>query len=402
MEGYAFNGVNNFRMDDFNVLDAAQRLIDELQKEYDRMTTINVVVAGKTGSGKSTLINNVFREKMAETGTGMPITQEINKIEKEGFPLRVYDTPGLELGGQNSIETLVSDIQNLIEKSIQSEDPNQAIHCVWYCINTQSSRIEQTEMDFIKTLVNKTKNYNVPVIIILTQAYPKKKVAAMREAIQDTYLPVHEIVPVLAEDVELDDDYIIKAYGLDKLVEVINYVLPTRVKDTFVAIQTASLDLKKKKAQMIVKLAAAAAAVTGAVPIPFSDAAILVPTQISMLVKITSSFGLSVEKAAMVGVISATIGTTGTTILGKSAVSNLLKFIPGAGTVIGGAISGATAAALTASLGEAYIAIMIKVTKGEMEISDLATSKGQAELRNEFEKQMNLKRDENGEVLKKQ
>ena len=248
MEGYAFNGVNNFRMDDFNVLDAAQRLIDELQKEYDRMTTINVVVAGKTGSGKSTLINNVFREKMAETGTGMPITQEINKIEKEGFPLRVYDTPGLELGGQNSTETLVGDIQDLIEKSIQSEDPNQAIHCVWYCINTQSSRVEQTEMDFIKTLVNKTKNYNVPVIIILTQAYPKKKVAAMREAIQDMYLPVHEIVPVLAEDVEMDDDYIIKAYGLDKLVEVINYVLPTRVKDTFVAIQTASLDLKKKKA----------------------------------------------------------------------------------------------------------------------------------------------------------
>ena len=231
MGGYTFDGVNNFRMDDFNVLDAAQRLIDELQKEYDRMTTINVVVAGKTGSGKSTLINNVFREKMAETGTGMPITQEINKIEKEGFPLRVYDTPGLELGGQNSTETLVGDIQDLIEKSIQSEDPNQAIHCVWYCINTQSSRVEQTEMDFIKTLVNKTKNYNVPVIIILTQAYPKKKVAAMREAIQDMYLPVHEIVPVLAEDVEMDDDYIIKAYGLDKLVEVINYVLPTRVKD---------------------------------------------------------------------------------------------------------------------------------------------------------------------------
>lgn len=402
MEGYAFNGVNNFRMDDFNVLDAAQRLIDELQKEYDRMTTINVVVAGKTGSGKSTLINNVFREKMAETGTGMPITQEINKIEKEGFPLRVYDTPGLELGGQNSTETLVGDIQDLIEKSIQSEDPNQAIHCVWYCINTQSSRIEQTEMDFIKTLVNKTKNYNVPVIIILTQAYSKKKVAAMREAIQDMYLPVHEIVPVLAEDVEMDDDYIIKAYGLDKLVEVINYVLPTRVKDTFVAIQTASLDLKKKKAQQIVKLAAAAAAITGAVPIPFSDAAILVPTQISMLVKITSSFGLSVEKAAMVGVISATIGTTGTTILGKSAVSNLLKFIPGAGTVIGGAISGATAAALTASLGEAYIAIMIKVTKGEMEISDLATSKGQMELKNEFERQMKVKRDKNGEALEKQ
>ena len=33
---------------------------------------------------------------------------------------------------------------------------------------------------------------------------------------------------------------------------------------------------ERKKAQQIVKLAAAAAAITGAVPIPFSDAAILV------------------------------------------------------------------------------------------------------------------------------
>lgn len=53
MGGYTFDGVNNFRMDDFNVLDAAQRLIDELQKEYDRMTTINVVVAARPVQAKA-------------------------------------------------------------------------------------------------------------------------------------------------------------------------------------------------------------------------------------------------------------------------------------------------------------------------------------------------------------
>lgn len=115
MENFSFN-----RMDSINVLDAAQRLMDELQKEYSSMTTINVVVVGKTGSGKSTLINHVFREKMADTGTGMPVTQEIKKIEKAGFPLRIYDTPGLELGGDNSIENLIEDIQGLIEDGIQS------------------------------------------------------------------------------------------------------------------------------------------------------------------------------------------------------------------------------------------------------------------------------------------
>ena len=152
MEGYAFDGVNNFRMDDFNALDAAQRLIDELQKEYDRMTTINIVVAGKTGSGKSTLINNVFREKMAETGTGIPITQEINKIEKEGFPLRIYDTPGLELGGQNSTETLVGEIQDRIEKSIQTgqhrrHDGSHSLLCrVQRCTSKPSGFVFRREL----------------------------------------------------------------------------------------------------------------------------------------------------------------------------------------------------------------------------------------------------------------
>lgn len=394
MENFSFD-----RMDNISFLDAAQRIMDELQKEYSSMTTINVVVAGKTGSGKSTLINHVFREKMADTGTGMPVTQEIKKIEKAGFPLRVYDTPGLELGGDNAIENLIEDIRSLIEDGIQSQDPNQAIHCIWYCINVQSSRVESTEMEFIKNLVNKTKYYNVPVIVILTQAYPKKKTTEMKDAIMSAHLPIEEIVPVLAKDVELDDDYVIKAYGLDKLVEVMNYVLPTRAKDTFVAIQTASLDLKEKKAQTIVKLAAATAAAVGAVPIPFSDAALLVPTQLSMLAKITSSFGISMQKAALVGAITATFGTTGTTALGKSAVTSILKLIPGAGMVVGGAISGATAAALTAALGEAYIAIMIKVEKGEMNIADLATSKGQQELKLEFEKQMKIKRDDMGEAI---
>lgn len=84
--------------------------------------------------------------------------------------------------------------------------------------------------------------------------------------------------------------------------------------------------------------------------------------------------------------------------MGKSAVTNILKLIPGAGMIAGGAISGATAAALTAALGEAYIAIMVKVEKGEMNIADLATSKGQQELKREFEKHMRIRRDDMGEA----
>ena len=51
------------------------QLVDELlnktQTEVDKMQPLNVLVAGKTGSGKSTLINALFRENLASTGAGL-------------------------------------------------------------------------------------------------------------------------------------------------------------------------------------------------------------------------------------------------------------------------------------------------------------------------------------------
>ena len=176
---------------------------------------------------------------------------------------------------------------------------------------------------------------------------------------------------------EIDDEYTIKAYGLDKLAEIMNDIIPEAVKKTFVSIQSKNLQLKKDKAQTVVTASAIAAAGAGASPIPFSDAAVLVPIQIGMLTTITVTFGLPIEKTTLVGVLTATIGTGGATILGKTVVAGLFKLIPGAGTVVGGAISGATASLITTALGEAYIKILEMICKGEMKIEDLETKKGQ-------------------------
>ena len=117
-----------------------------------------------------------------------------------------------------------------------------------------------------------------------------------------------------------------------------------------------------------------------------------------MLAGITSVFGLPIEKATLSAVISATIGTAGTTVLGKTIVANLIKFIPGVGSVAGAAISASTAAALTAALGEAYIGVMTWIATGEMTVSDLNTVAGQKKITDLFLHYLSLKRNKNGAV----
>lgn len=384
-------------MENFNPGDVAQKIMDAVKEEYKGLSKLNVMILGKTGVGKSTLINNMFSKKVAETGTGKPITTSIRKYELQDYPLAIYDTPGLELSGDNDVDNLLAQVIGEIEKGIKSGDINQPIHCIWYCVSTPSHRFEQAEIDFLQKLLGGIEHFNVPVIVVLTQSYSKNDAQTLKSAIEKENLAIANVVPVLAENYDIDEDYTAKAYGLDRLSEVMANVIPDAVRKTFIAIQVSNIDLKKRKAQAVVATAAAAAAATGAVPIPFSDAAALVPEQIAMLGTITATFGVQIEKASLMAIITATIGTAGTTVLGKTIVSGLLKLIPGVGSVVGGAISGATAAALTAALGEAYIIILIKVCKGEMKITDISTEAGRSEIKRIFTEQLRIKRDKNGQ-----
>ena len=149
---------------------------------------------------------------------------------------------------------------------------------------------------------------------------------------------------------------------------------------------------KKRHAQAAVATASLAAAGEGAAPIPFSDCALLIPTQLVMIASITVILGFDVNKSIITALLSSTIGAGGATLLGKTVVSNLLKLIPGAGTVAGGAISAGTAGVITAALGEAYIGVMELVFKGEMSIDDIGTEKGKETMSNLFKKQLKSQR----------
>ncbi|EIZ2499934.1 GTP-binding protein, partial [Listeria monocytogenes] len=102
------------------------------------------------------------------------------------------------------------------------------------------------------------------------------------------------------------------------------------------------------------------------------------------------------SKSFLTAFVSSTIGSSGATVLGKTIVANLLKFIPGLGTGAGGAISATTAGLLTTALGLAYIQIMEMVYNGEISKEDLYSAEGKKTMKSLFKNQ--LKNSSNVEV----
>ena len=369
----------------------AQEAIKAIAQKIKNLNRLNIIVAGKTGVGKSTLINAVFRDKLAETGMGKPVTDHMRMISKKGVPLSIYDTRGFELGKEVQ-KQVKEEILTTISKGLASQDINKAIHCIWYCINTASNRVEPEEIAWLRELSSDQKATQVPIIIVLTQSFSKKRAGALKRLLLEENLNVVQIVPVLAEDYEIDEEYVAKAYGLDLLIHVMGETLPEELMDTLQNVQIASLAEKKRRAQKIIATATVAAIGEGAAPIPLSDCAMLIPTQLSMIASITAIFGFDVNKSILTAFISSTLGTGGATILGKTIVANMVKLIPGVGTVAGGAISAGTAGVITAALGEAYVGIMSLVFSGEMNLEDLSTRKGRKAMSTLFREELQKRR----------
>ena len=367
----------------------ANDCIRAINDKIRNLNNLNIIVAGKTGVGKSTLINSVFREKLAETGMGRPVTEHMRRLTKKDYPLSIYDTRGFELG-KDAQKEVKQEVLNTIREGLATKDVNKAIHCIWYCINTASNRIEPEEIEWLKDFSRDNQITQVPVIIILTQAFSRKKADELRKYILDQNLDVIQVIPVLAEDYEIDDEYIAKAYGLDLLIRVMAEALPDELQDTLQNVQIASLEEKKRYAQAAVATATASAIGECLVPIPLADCAMLIPTQIAMIASITAIFGLDVNRSVITGFVSSTIGASGATVLGKTVAATLLKLIPGAGSATGGLISSGTAGILTTALGETYILIMCAVFKGEMSEKDIESREGKKKIRELFKEQLKL------------
>lgn len=232
-------------------------------------------------------------------------------------------------------------------------------HAIWYCVSV--GRVEDAEEELITVL---SQEVEVPIFLVVTQSFAgASKTKQFIEEIEKQNLNIKGIVPVMAQDMEISPTYTEKAYGLDRLVEMTYREIPESVQKGFVNAQKVCIKTKEKAARKWTRAYITTTFVTGFSPIPASDAPLLITEQVTMLAHITSVFGVPVDKAILTTIVSSLFGSGAATVAGKTIVSNLLKLIPGVGWIVGGFISGTTAAILTASMAEAYIKLMVKMAE---------------------------------------
>ena len=201
-------------------------------KNFVSIDYLTVIVIGKSGVGKSTLINGILKlegKKIAETYVGRIGTKEATLYINKKVPfLRIIDTRGIEFDKKYGPTQILKKTKEIInnqklgnklpcneEGQIENEDNekkyNNYISCIWYCVSNNG--MDPQEYEILKGL-NDGQDI-LPIIVVYTNALNSEKIKNVRIEVQNKFRDF-PFISVLAKPVgDLQG-----VFGLEELLDI--------------------------------------------------------------------------------------------------------------------------------------------------------------------------------------
>ena len=219
-----------------------ENLSEEKQKKVHRPTVRNILVLGKTGVGKTSLLNYLYGFDLP-VGAGLPKTGKgihENLIIRNGTAYHVFDTWGIEA---DSLPEWRKEVLALVRKRNTSPHINDWFHAVYYCFSASTARIEDAEIDEIIVPLLQS---GCKMIVVLTNSEDgfrkQEKIAGMKEYLREELMkrlhhdPQLEIIPVASVAGETLAGDAISRFGRTEVLEAAQYNLADDIEKRLPAI----------------------------------------------------------------------------------------------------------------------------------------------------------------------
>lgn len=326
------------------------RYAADLKLKLDAMAnaTVSVAMFGQPGSGKSSLVNRIVGERVAEVGVETDKTVSAESYECHG--LRFVDLPGY---GTSEFPK---------ETFLERFDIDQ--FDLFLCVT--SGKLHATDSEFFQLLSG---DRRVCLFVV------NKHDELWEEGVSTSELESRKVADIrkqVKSQVEVLFTSCRTGYGVDSLIRSVRDVLAEAKRDRWLrSAKVHSQDLLEEKRQACEKLVAvksAYAAANGLNPIPGLDVGIDVGILMALFSDIREAYGLS-DKVLDGAAASAKIGSArlaqnvlggmakeGVALLlkqfaGREVAKSMLKYIP----LLGTAVSASIGYALTSNVGRQYL-----------------------------------------------
>lgn len=323
--------------------DSFRELFEQVSEMLGKETRPRILMAGKTGCGKSSVLNALLGRNVFEVGNIPTTRSNLEEIwETEHGDIVVVDVPGFA-------EADAAQVNNLTYEENMTHIAELEAHMAILVIKCDDRALEK-ENAFLENWKKHPILKDLPVLVVVNQIDKMKPVRDWSPQTLNLKVPVREKEKNIREFIDYLGtvsgfaEYAVKGllipfsageqfddplqYGLQDLRMRIYQMLPECARTMFARVA----NLMEVEGNRIIGYYAGGSAAAVAInPIAGSDAILIVPLQIAMILNLGRLYGIPVTANVARGLVNSLI----TTLTGRFAYQAFISMFPVIKNIVG-------------------------------------------------------------------